>query len=239
MEMGLTKRYQGWIIAKDVAELHMSPTIRIDEEVWEWLKKHARPLEDTPNTVLRRLAGLDEPIDRGEPLSPASERGSSAMSISTIQPTKRRPGGAQMLDRFLHELTSNVSSGDLRVRSWLGGHRRSRNVVELCGKDSSLILYIKTRSDSGGFWGLNTNQLDSLRASTKAWCVLFLIGPRENGYLLSSQEVERAISQKRWSYGQAGDYKIHEGSELAGTRNYNTYADLAAEIIHSELGKTP
>jgi len=36
----------------------MAPTIRIDEEVWQWLKAKARPLEDTPNTVLRRLAGF-------------------------------------------------------------------------------------------------------------------------------------------------------------------------------------
>src|SRR2546426_120032 len=37
----------------------MAPTIRIDDDVWVWLKSHARPLEDTPNSVLRRLAGLE------------------------------------------------------------------------------------------------------------------------------------------------------------------------------------
>jgi len=35
------------------------PTIRIDDEIWAWLKMHAQPLEDTPNTVLRRIAGLE------------------------------------------------------------------------------------------------------------------------------------------------------------------------------------
>ena len=40
----------------------MAPVIRIDEEVWAWLKTRARPLEDTPNTVLRRLAGIDPPL---------------------------------------------------------------------------------------------------------------------------------------------------------------------------------
>src|SRR2546427_414715 len=35
------------------------PTIRVDNDVWEWLKRNARPLEDTPNSVLRRVAGLD------------------------------------------------------------------------------------------------------------------------------------------------------------------------------------
>lgn len=40
----------------------MAPVIRIDDEVWTWLKKHARPLEDTPNSVLRRIAGIDAPV---------------------------------------------------------------------------------------------------------------------------------------------------------------------------------
>jgi hypothetical protein len=38
----------------------MMPTIRIDEEVFAWLQSKARPFEDTPNSVLRREAALDE-----------------------------------------------------------------------------------------------------------------------------------------------------------------------------------
>ena len=34
-------------------------TIRIDEEVWAQLQQRARPLEDTPNSVLRRVFGLE------------------------------------------------------------------------------------------------------------------------------------------------------------------------------------
>jgi hypothetical protein len=37
----------------------VAPTIRIDDEVYAWLQKNARPFEDTPNSVLRRFAGLD------------------------------------------------------------------------------------------------------------------------------------------------------------------------------------
>jgi 5-methylcytosine-specific restriction protein A len=37
----------------------MPPTIRIDEEIYAWLQKNARPFEDTPNSVLRRVAGLE------------------------------------------------------------------------------------------------------------------------------------------------------------------------------------
>ena len=35
------------------------PTIRIDEEVYEWLQQQAMPFEDTPNLVMRRIAVLD------------------------------------------------------------------------------------------------------------------------------------------------------------------------------------
>lgn len=36
------------------------PTIRIDDAVYAWLQNLARPFEDTPNSVLRRIANLNE-----------------------------------------------------------------------------------------------------------------------------------------------------------------------------------
>src|SRR5262245_12036448 len=35
------------------------PTIRIDDEVYEWLQRNGRAFEDTPNSVLRRIAGFE------------------------------------------------------------------------------------------------------------------------------------------------------------------------------------
>ena len=35
-------------------------TIRIDKDVYDWLKSKAEPFEDTPNSVLRKLAGLEK-----------------------------------------------------------------------------------------------------------------------------------------------------------------------------------
>lgn len=40
----------------------MARTIRIDDEVYGWLQSQAHPLEDTPNSVLRRAAGLDSGV---------------------------------------------------------------------------------------------------------------------------------------------------------------------------------
>ena len=38
----------------------MANVIRIDGEVWAWLQSQAQPLVDTPNSVLRRIARLDQ-----------------------------------------------------------------------------------------------------------------------------------------------------------------------------------
>ncbi len=35
-------------------------TIKVDGEVYRWIQSLAEPLEDTPNSVLRRVAGLDK-----------------------------------------------------------------------------------------------------------------------------------------------------------------------------------
>lgn len=43
----------------------MAPTIRIDDDVYAWLQGQARPFDDTPNSVLRRLAQLDNEMASG------------------------------------------------------------------------------------------------------------------------------------------------------------------------------
>ena len=58
----------------------MSPTIRIDDEVFDELKKHAEPFVDTPNTVLRRLLSL-------------SESSNGAVEINTAEQTTAHGGG--------------------------------------------------------------------------------------------------------------------------------------------------
>ena len=35
------------------------PTIRVDDDVYGWLESLARPFRDSPNSVLRRVAGFD------------------------------------------------------------------------------------------------------------------------------------------------------------------------------------
>jgi hypothetical protein len=53
----------------------LSWQITIDDDVWAWLKGQAEPFEDTPNSVLRRIAKLDKgggprpSINQGSPLT--------------------------------------------------------------------------------------------------------------------------------------------------------------------------
>lgn len=45
------------------------PTIRVDDDVYGWLQENGSTFEDTPNSVLRRIAGLDISNNSGERLS--------------------------------------------------------------------------------------------------------------------------------------------------------------------------
>lgn len=84
------------------------PTIRIDEDVWAWLKTNARPLEDTPNSVLRRLAGIDPELDREEPNMRAEGQGAPKASeinnktIITVKGKRMMSGvtGQQLNDKW-------------------------------------------------------------------------------------------------------------------------------------------
>jgi hypothetical protein len=52
------------------------PTVRIDDEVFDALKKLAEPLVDTPNSVLRRLLDLEtkKPVAKDRGQAPNSSR---------------------------------------------------------------------------------------------------------------------------------------------------------------------
>jgi|PlaIllAssembly_1097288.scaffolds.fasta_scaffold65252_5 hypothetical protein len=111
----------------------MAPTIRIDEAVYAWLQQQARPFEDTPNSVLRRIAKLDEPVavrearastdvaeqsDHGktpqqayrEPiLKILLERGGQASRVEVLEELEKKM--ARQLTSFDRE---PIKSGDIR-----------------------------------------------------------------------------------------------------------------------------
>src|SRR5437899_1393973 len=75
----------------------MSPSVRIDEEVYRELQKRAEPFVDTPNSVLRRILDLNHGVtahaDAVVSQSPISEKEVKAVSRrgrSTRPVTRKR-----------------------------------------------------------------------------------------------------------------------------------------------------
>src|SRR5438067_716920 len=84
-------------------------SIRIDDDVWDELKRRAEPLEDTPNAVLRRALGLDSATPKVAP--PASSR--------EAVPPVGRSGGRSMVRQPRSELVERTRNGRLS-RPFLG-----------------------------------------------------------------------------------------------------------------------
>src|SRR5687768_16085757 len=87
----------------------MSPIIRVDDQVYAWLQTKAQPFEDTPNSVLRQLAGFD-----AAPGETAPEReGEQAAPIENTEGARQTPQDSRMLENVGVRLT-----GDLLARRW-------------------------------------------------------------------------------------------------------------------------
>ena len=92
------------------------PTIRIDNEVWTWLQGHARPFEDTPNSVLRRFAGLDKPDDRNFAQNPAVPRASTPRNAQK-SPGRRTGGRSRYSGREYSGLSGRQLNEEWGVRA--------------------------------------------------------------------------------------------------------------------------
>jgi hypothetical protein len=66
--------------------------IRIDEEVWAELQKRARPLVDTPNSVLRRVFSLSEEGSETDETDIRITKLLKAVEESVGEPTQVRRG---------------------------------------------------------------------------------------------------------------------------------------------------
>ncbi|MGD0452419.1 MAG: winged helix-turn-helix domain-containing protein [Solirubrobacteraceae bacterium] len=109
-------------------------SIEIDDEVFEVLRHQAEPFVDTPNTVLRRLLG----IDRAEnPLTEVAEK--------TGGGTMRAVPGMLLPER-------EYEVPILRYLDERGGRAPSREVVEAVGEalDGRLSEFDKQELKSGG-----------------------------------------------------------------------------------------
>lgn len=119
----------------------MSPTIRIDEDVFEALKNHAEPFVDTPNTVLRRILGLA--VD-GQLLAGVDEIDASGVPEAK-PPEGRRPRGSRQRRRQSKTVRStraktgtilaesNYEIPILEIIDERGGRAAAREVIDELG----------------------------------------------------------------------------------------------------------
>lgn len=94
----------------------MSPAIETDDDVFEVIKQHAEPFVDTPNTVLRRLLGIDQVNTRPGPTPAGTRKGAGRAAPGTLLPE------------------SEYEMPILRYLDERGGRAPSREVVEAVGK---------------------------------------------------------------------------------------------------------
>ena len=72
------------------------PTIRVDDEVYAWLQSLARPFEDSPNTVLRRIGHLD-------PTTAGQEHKTMAITAATQKRSTTAKPGERLSGKLLNE----------------------------------------------------------------------------------------------------------------------------------------
>ena len=114
----------------------MSPSIDLDDEVFEYLKSKAEPFVDTPNTVLRRLLGIDS---SGKPTrnvksatpKPVSTRTTKAgkRTAKADAPKRTRAASGTLLPEERYERPL------LKALADAGGQAPYRDVVEAVGRE--------------------------------------------------------------------------------------------------------
>ena len=120
----------------------MTVTIRIDGEVYERLKGDAEPFVDTPNSVLRRILGMevafgedDEHLSVG-PVSTGSHRRAGRQSGDEQSETGKQSAGRSKRSRASPDSILPASDYELPILlalDALGGTARPRLVVEKVG----------------------------------------------------------------------------------------------------------
>src|SRR5688500_10740138 len=100
------------------------PVVPVDDDVWGWLKSHATPFEDTPNSVLRRLAGLDSAAAASSSAKANTQRKRASRDVAksaarssgdyvvTKQPDRHKHWWFQIYQR---KLTQKARRGDFSI----------------------------------------------------------------------------------------------------------------------------
>ena len=155
----------------------MSPTVRLDDEVYEALKERAEPFVDTPNTVIKRLLGMDTEsgedsiVDEAVTEQPhRTEINSNGVALRKprrpTKPTKRtRVPAGELLPESEYELPI------LHALIELDGSAPSRQVVDRVGEllEGKLTKIDYDNLQSGGIRWQSRLQFVRLKLVKQGW----------------------------------------------------------------------
>jgi Mrr N-terminal domain len=138
----------------------LNSQIDVDDDVLNVLKQHAEPFVDTPNSVLRRLLGIDQ-------TQSSEQRAAGTTTARPVQPRRaarstprrQRAAAGSLLPEERYELPL------LRALIDLGGRAPYRDVMEAVGKqlEDELTPLDKDTLKSGGIRWQNRLQFVRLR----------------------------------------------------------------------------
>lgn len=159
----------------------MLKTIEIDEELYDYIGKLAKPFVDSPNSVLRRLL-----LGNGESTRKV-ERASSWKEVQGEQKDDEIPSG-----KFVEQLLLNKFGGSFGVRP----------PFRMMFESERQIVYFQNFNKKGttNLWfRLNKSPMDVLRKSKKEAFVCLTNPAEKFGFVLPLVEIDKKIKSVDWS----------------------------------------
>lgn len=142
----------------------MTPTIRIDNDVWTYLKKKAEPFEDTPNSVLRRLLRLEKRSRRGRRIPSGSRTPQDFYRIPILKSLVELGGKGkvgQVLNRVEKRLANTLKPVDMqKISSGMIRWRNSAMWERKAMVDEGLLSGDSPR----GVWEITAKGRESMEA---------------------------------------------------------------------------
>lgn len=152
--------------------------IEIDEDIFNFLKEHAEPLTDSPNSVLRRLLFGEKAVKGDE------KRGERGFKIGMTG--QRSPGD------FIDWVLRNKFSEQFNI------YPAYRMMYE---SDGQIVFFqYLNKGDSKNLWfHLRSKPLEVMRSSNKKSYVCLTTPADGYGYLIPLDEVDRHVLSAKWS----------------------------------------
>ena len=129
---------------------------------------------------------------------------------------------------------------DFRCQSYESKGRCTKNIIKLDGY-LDCLLYFKIRSGKPYRWAATKSRIEELQASGKKWFIVLLFETPNNGYLLTSKDIERYIDEGLWPMGRdkknKNEYKISRGKPLQNNHPFSTFEDFINSLINNISNK--